>query len=275
MANSYNSTHTGQEIDEGVAKSLALIIDQAFNASSTNPIANKTVTEALTAVGELLSRCITNPMTAQDDLIVGGSDGTPTRLAKGTGGQVLTVDPVSVRIGWQTPAAAGMTNPMSDYGDIIVGGNGGTPTRLPVGNAGQILATNASGTNVEWKTPSSTVYVGDISPETQSGGSLAAIGSVPTINSNYDVEWAEQTVGYNKIKTGITTSGQILVANGSGGTSFVSLASLLTSITGYDATKIQVLTNNQGTLVWAESSGGTGLNTRLNSSIPFEIQEEV
>jgi hypothetical protein len=50
---------------------------------------------------------MTNPMTTQDDLIVGGSSGTPARLAKGTDGQVLTVDPTTHHLLWATPAAGG------------------------------------------------------------------------------------------------------------------------------------------------------------------------
>lgn len=34
---------------------------------------------------------MTNPMTAADDLIIGGTDGVPTRLPKGTEGQILKV----------------------------------------------------------------------------------------------------------------------------------------------------------------------------------------
>ena len=35
---------------------------------------------------------LTNPMSAAGDIIYGGSSGTPTRLAKGTAGQVLTMN---------------------------------------------------------------------------------------------------------------------------------------------------------------------------------------
>ena len=39
-----------------------------------------------------LATIITNPMQAADDLIVGGASGTPTRLPKGSAGQVLGID---------------------------------------------------------------------------------------------------------------------------------------------------------------------------------------
>jgi hypothetical protein len=50
---------------------------------------------------------LTNPMTTQDDLIVGGASGTPARLAKGTDGQVLTVDPTTHHLVWATPSGGG------------------------------------------------------------------------------------------------------------------------------------------------------------------------
>lgn len=46
-----------------------------------------------------------NPMTAKDDLIIGGTDGAPARLAKGTNGQVLQVG--SSGLEWATPSGGG------------------------------------------------------------------------------------------------------------------------------------------------------------------------
>ena len=48
---------------------------------------------------------IENPMTAKDDLIIGGTDGAPARLAKGTNGQVLQVG--SDGLEWATPSGGG------------------------------------------------------------------------------------------------------------------------------------------------------------------------
>src|SRR5215467_996926 len=44
-----------------------------------------------------------NPMTALDDLIVGGTAGQPGRLGVGADGQVLTVDPATHHVGWVNP----------------------------------------------------------------------------------------------------------------------------------------------------------------------------
>ena len=46
-----------------------------------------------------------NPMTAKDDLIIGGTDGAPARLAKGSAGQVLQVG--SDGLEWATPSGGG------------------------------------------------------------------------------------------------------------------------------------------------------------------------
>lgn len=81
---------------------------------------------------------MTNPMTTQDDLIVGGASGAPARLAKGSDGQVLTVDPSTHHLVWAAPAS-GFANPMTTAGDLIVGGSSGAPGRLGIGSASQVL----------------------------------------------------------------------------------------------------------------------------------------
>ena len=54
---------------------------------------------------------MTNPMTTQDDLIVGGAAGAPARLAKGADGQVLTVDPTTHHLVWASPAGGAPSGP--------------------------------------------------------------------------------------------------------------------------------------------------------------------
>lgn len=94
---------------------------------------------------------MTNPMTASGDIIYGGAAGAPSRLPKGTNGQVLTLaDGIP---SWQTPQSGGMSNPMDAAGDIIVGAASGAPAKLAKGTDGQVL-TLESGTPA-WKTPAS------------------------------------------------------------------------------------------------------------------------
>lgn len=95
------------------------------------------------AVGKVLDGDVgmTNPMTAAGDIIIGGTDGEPEKLAKGTDGKVLKM--VSGAPGWADDAG-GMENPMTTAGDMIIGGADGAATRLPKGTDGQVL-TLASG----------------------------------------------------------------------------------------------------------------------------------
>ena len=88
-----------------------------------------------------------NPMTTAADIIVGGTAGAPTRLAKGSDGQVLTVDPTTHLLLWATP----FSNPMTTKGDIIAGGASGVATRLPVGSDTQVLTADSTQTlGVKW-----------------------------------------------------------------------------------------------------------------------------
>lgn len=70
-----------------------------------------------------------NPMTTQDDIIVGGSAGAPGRLAKGSDGQVLTVDPTTHHLLWATPSAASFATPAIVLGSSAAGGAASTVIR--------------------------------------------------------------------------------------------------------------------------------------------------
>ncbi len=116
-------SHTGLPLDFGeVGDISASALGDTALAGATGEIADAGHRHAREA----------NPMTAQDDIIIGGASGAPTGLAKGTDGQVLTVDPVTHHLVWKTPA--GLTNPMTTIGDMIYSSdNSGTPTRLARG----------------------------------------------------------------------------------------------------------------------------------------------
>lgn len=53
-------------------------------------------------ITDIESQKITNPMTAQGDIIYGGASGTPTKLAKGTAGQVLKINSGETAPEWGT-----------------------------------------------------------------------------------------------------------------------------------------------------------------------------
>lgn len=93
---------------------------------------------------------LTNPMTTQYDLILGGVSGTPTRLPVGSNGQVLAI--VSGIPTWSASGAS-MTNPMNATGSMIRGTSGGVPQELVVGANGQALMVVAG--IPAWANPSS------------------------------------------------------------------------------------------------------------------------
>ena len=121
---------------------------------------------------------LTNPMAAPNDLILGGTAGTPMRLGIGNAKQTLTVSSDGLSIEWsdvpsQLPAytvanngmALGivggtpawmqpgwMVNPMASPGDQIIGGVNGAPLRAGIGSDGQIWGVVAGA--LSWITPS-------------------------------------------------------------------------------------------------------------------------
>ena len=160
MAN-YQLTQSGQQIQNDL--DLTEHLQQSFSTSSTyavNDIVvyNTRLYKCHTAVSsagawtgntnwteiQLDDIGFANPMTTAGDIIYGGTSGAPTRLAKGTTGQILMQSlnaPVWTTINY-------MANPMSAQGDIIYGGSGGAPTRLAKGTTGNLL--RAGSTSIEY-----------------------------------------------------------------------------------------------------------------------------
>lgn len=141
---------------------------------------------------------MTNPMTTKGDIIVGGSSGTPSRLAIGTSGQILTSNGTTAS--WQTPSA-GMTNPMTAQGDIIIGGVSGVPAKLNGPLSKQFLQGNQS--SVTW----SDIEGADI----KSTG--ATDGYVLTADGSGNASWSQASGMSNPM----TTAGDIIFSL-SGGT---------------------------------------------------------
>jgi hypothetical protein len=135
---------------------------------------------------------LANPMSAQGDIIYGGTSGVPTRLAPGTSGQVLQTNGSGASPTWVTPSS-GMSNPMTTQGDIIYGAASGAPTRLAPGTSGQMLQSNGSGAAPVWVTPGFMT-----SPMTTQG----------------DIIYGGASGSPTRLAPG--TSGQVLQSNGSG-----------------------------------------------------------
>jgi hypothetical protein len=128
------------------------------------------------------------PLTTQDDLIVAGVSGAAARLAKGTDGQVLTVDPTTHHLVWSTPA--GMSNPMTTAADLIVGGTAGAATRLAKGSDGQVLTVDPTTHLLVWATPSagsSGASTADRFVTTAVDADLSANTVIPGLSGSPDV----------------------------------------------------------------------------------------
>lgn len=76
---------------------------------------------ATTPTWVAVSQGLINPMTTQDDLIIGGSGGASARLAKGTDGQYLAVDPTTHHLIWRTVVATDVSGlSLDSLSDAII-----------------------------------------------------------------------------------------------------------------------------------------------------------
>lgn len=134
------------------------------------------------AVKTVVDTKMANPMTTQGDIIYGGSSGTPTRLSKGTAGQVLTMNSGATTPEWSTPKGISWsivtddTTMNVDTGSLA---NKGTlltltlPSTSAVGKTIRVAGMNAG----LWKiAQSSNQYIkfGNLSTTTGTGGSLSS-----------------------------------------------------------------------------------------------------
>jgi hypothetical protein len=118
----------------------------------------------------------TNPMTALDDVIIGGAAGAAARLAKGANGTYLGING-SGHLAYGTPAGTGLANPMSAQDDLIIGGASGAGARLAKGSDGQVLTVDPTTHHLVWATPSG------------GGGSrdsASAVFTTPPDSNNWD-----------------------------------------------------------------------------------------
>jgi hypothetical protein len=142
-------------------------------------------------VTDIESGGMTNPMTTQDDLIVGGASGTPARLAKGSDGQVLTVDPTTHHLVWATPGAG--SSPLTTKGDLY--GHTTVDARVPVGTDGDVLtADSGAALGVSWQAPSGGggsgdwVRIASLIPT----GTNADFTSIPATYRHLRIVWIAQ-----------------------------------------------------------------------------------
>ena len=114
-----------------------------------------------------------DPMTTQGDIIVGGANGFPQRLAAGTSTYVLTSNGVGAIPSWQT-VPSGFADPMTQIGDIIYR-NGSNVTSALHGSASNginFLQEVTSG-----GTPGAPTWVGS------TGSGSVVLGTSPTVTN--------------------------------------------------------------------------------------------
>ncbi len=90
----YNTFADAWTVVNGAATGLAFATRTASNVpivDSGNYFSGTNVESALSEVGVFMQGVFTNPMTTAGDLILGGTSGVATRLAKGSNGQVLVM----------------------------------------------------------------------------------------------------------------------------------------------------------------------------------------
>jgi hypothetical protein len=195
-----------------------------LNQNTTGTAANVTGTVAIAnggtgATTDAAAFDALSPMTTEGDVIYGGTGGTGTRLAKGTAGQVLTMNSGATAPEWSAPSAGAVTSvtgtapisvatgtstPVISLGTVPItkGGTGATTAiyalnaLLPnqFGNDGKFLYTNGAWTS--WVSPGNTCFI--------NGGNAfvmtATIGTTDAYGLNF------KTNNVNRITIGSTGS---------------------------------------------------------------------
>jgi len=153
---------------------------------------------------------MTNPMTTQGDIIYGGSSGTPTRLAKGTAGQVLTMNSGATAPIWSTPSGGSGVEEISTqyiritslnagtykltYSGtkyIYYNGSSSTSTHTVTGLSGEVILIVNKYSTTYWHwyyingtTSYATLYYGYTSSSSGSTGSKS-LNDIRTTDNNY------------------------------------------------------------------------------------------
>ena len=199
--------------------------------------------------GALLIGSMDNPMTTAGDLIVGGADGVPTRMALGTADYALTVNSAGTGIGYTDgsaiPQVAQNTSDISDLStgkqDKLTAGTGIDIT------SNVISATTATSSALGISKPdNSTITISDgvLTASTATTSSLGVVqpdGTTITINNGV-------ISGLPSFENPMTTAGDIIVGGASGA-----------------ATRMGLGTSNY---VLGVNSAGTGLEYSDGSNIP-------
>lgn len=100
-----------------------------------------------------------NPMTTAGDLIVGGASGAPTRLPKGTDGQVLTM--VSGAEAWAPPGSGGLSLSSKSADYTLVLGDANTGILHPTSDATARVFTIPANASVAFPTGTAITFINE------------------------------------------------------------------------------------------------------------------
>ena len=199
-----------------------------------------------------------SPITTEGDLIVGGSDGTPQRLAIGSSGQVLRVSAEGVPEGSTGGGSGGL--PALEEGDMLYAGPGGVLQRSEAGSTGMVL--KLAGLSPYWGFP-----------ETKTAIPVACSDETTPLTTGLKVTFRlPHDMLFSQLRASLTTasgSGAVAVSVSIGGSSAgsISLAAGLKSATitsgvvsAVDDAEVTITISSAGT-------GATGLKVYLIGTV--------
>jgi hypothetical protein len=136
---------------------------------------------------------MSNPMSAEGDIIYGGASGTPTRLAAGTAGQLLQTNGSGAIPSWITPSSG-------SGGSVLFG------TADPRGVALSLVQSKAGDGTYTSNTFSSAVTVGDLLVvyfHTSGGISASSVSLTDSLGTAYTLAVGLTGTVNNKVSSGI------------------------------------------------------------------------
>lgn len=185
-------------LDEGTADTLYLL-----KAGNLADMTNSVDARANLGLGNLATQ--NNPMTTQDDVIVGGASGALSRLAKGSDRQRLTVDPTTHHLVWADTTEADLTLADNTTNNVTSTKHGFAP-KAPA-NAAQFL--NGAATPAYAAVKDSDLSTSDI---TTNDASTTKHGFVPKL-PNDATKYYDGTGAYSVPAGGSSTGFSALMAS--------------------------------------------------------------
>lgn len=190
---------------------------------------------------------MTNPMTTAGDIIYGGASGTPTRLAVGTNGHVLTLSagvPTWAAVGSGSATWGGITGTLGDQTDLQAAFDLKAPLASPTFTG----TTTAATTNVNGRLSKNVTAVGALNIDLNEGNEFTK-----TINAN-------STFTFSNIPASRAVGWLIRITHTSGTLSWPAAVRWPNGVTPTFTTGkthiVMFYTDNGGTSIWGSALVG-------------------